>query len=99
MEAPSMIRNLALPAKVYLGLALLSILGTLLTSAPADKKEAKAVSLVIQVIAIFIWTWIINLVAKRHMTWAWVLALLPIILIGIMLLVLIGAIALQPLGL
>ena len=88
------IRNLALPAKVYLALSALGIISTLLTKPTPNKEDAKIVALVIQILSVFAWTWIIDLIYNAGWTkTAWVLALLPIIVIALLLLAVIGAFA------
>ncbi len=71
------ISSLCLPSKIYLGLAILSIVVSLIIST-----ETVLASFIHFVFAVF-WTWILNLICKSGFTVvSWVLVLFPIFVYG-----------------
>jgi hypothetical protein len=69
------ISNLCLPSKIYLGLAILSIVVSLIISV-----ETMWMSFIHIIFAIF-WTWVLNLICKNGTAYiSWILVLVPIII-------------------
>lgn len=73
--------SLCLPSKIYLGLAILSIVVSLIIST-----ETILASFIHFLFAVF-WTWILNLICKSGFTVvSWILVLFPIFIYGVLVL-------------